>query len=69
MKRIYDVDVNRAALKKAKSLDEFVKLNPNIFDHLGDTEPLAYAELWEEQKSALASKDAPATLEVPIAKD
>lgn len=47
-KRVYDVDVNRAALKKAGSLDEFTKLNPDIFDHLGVNESAAYAELWKE---------------------
>lgn len=46
--RIHDVDVNRDALKKAGSIDEFKKLNPNIFDHLGDKETVAYAELWAE---------------------
>lgn len=50
-KRIFDVDVNRAAIKPANSLDEFKKVNPSIFDHLGDQETKAYEELWAEGKT------------------
>lgn len=55
-KRIYDVDVNRSAIKKSSSLDEFKKLNPHIFDHLGDKEASAYAELWAEYNPAPVAK-------------
>lgn len=47
-KRVFDVDVNRDAAKKASTLDEFKKLNPSIFDHLGDNENAAYEELFKE---------------------
>lgn len=54
-KRIHDVDVNRAALKKAGSLEEFKKLNPEIFSHLADQDG-AYAELYAEFTPAMAVK-------------
>lgn len=58
--RIYDVDINRAAVKKASTLEEFKKLNPNIFDHLAENESAAYELLFKEFGTALAaSKVAP----------
>lgn len=47
-KRVFDVDVNGDAVKKAPTLDEFKKLNPSIFDHLGESENAAYEELFKE---------------------
>jgi hypothetical protein len=56
-KRIRDVDVNRDVLKKAASLEEFKKLNPNIFSHLADQDG-AYVELYAEVNPPAAAKPA-----------
>lgn len=56
-KRIHDVDINRTALKKAGSLEEFKKLNPDIFSHLADQDG-AYAELFAEVTPPVVVKPA-----------
>jgi hypothetical protein len=60
-KRIHGVDVNRSTVKRAATLAEFKTANPHIFDHLGENESAAYAELWEEGYAAPAVAAAPAT--------
>lgn len=65
-KRIKDVSVNRAAVKKADNLEAFKKANPEIFSHLSDEDQAAaYGELWAEGYSsavvALSGKPATGT--------
>lgn len=56
-KRIQGVDVNRSALKKGANVEEFKKLNPEIFSHLADPNS-AYAELYAEVNPPAAAKPA-----------
>jgi aldehyde:ferredoxin oxidoreductase len=64
--RIKGVSVNRAEVKKAASLEEFKKVNPEIFSHLSDEDQDAsYKELYAEGYSsataaALANAGKPA---------
>ncbi len=57
-KRYHGVHVVLDQVKKATSLDEFKKANPNIFDHLGENENAAYAELFKDVSAPVAKAEA-----------
>ena len=60
--RIHDVDINRAAVTKAPSIDEFKKVNPEIFSHLSaEDQDDAYKALFAEFPPAAAAAVVPAT--------